>query len=69
MIAAKSFPGQTVAVFGLARTGLAAVRALKEGGAEVIAWDDNAARARRGPSGGRARSCPGANGRGKISPP
>src|SRR5215469_10628726 len=42
MIAAKSFQGKTAAVFGLARTGLASVRALKEGGAEVIAWDDNA---------------------------
>jgi UDP-N-acetylmuramoylalanine--D-glutamate ligase len=42
MIAAKSFQGKIVAVFGLARTGLASVRALKEGGAQVIAWDDNA---------------------------
>ena len=42
MIAAKGFPGKIVAVFGLARTGLASVRALKEGGAQVIAWDDNA---------------------------
>jgi len=42
MIAAKSFPGKIVAVFGLARTGLASVCALKEGGAQVIAWDDNA---------------------------
>ena len=42
MIAARSFPGKIVAVFGLARTGLASVRALKEGGADVIAWDDNA---------------------------
>ncbi|HZQ40816.1 MAG TPA: Mur ligase family protein, partial [Rhizomicrobium sp.] len=42
MTAAKSFPGKIVAVFGLARTGLASVRALKEGGAEVIAWDDHA---------------------------
>jgi len=41
MIAARSFPGKTVAVFGLARTGLAGVRALKAGGAHVIAWDDN----------------------------
>ena len=41
MIAARSFPGKTVAVFGLARTGLASVRALKAGGAKVIAWDDN----------------------------
>jgi UDP-N-acetylmuramoylalanine--D-glutamate ligase len=43
MIAARSFQGKTVAVFGLARTGLAAVRALKEGGTDVIAWDDNSA--------------------------
>src|SRR6185437_2367609 len=41
MIAARSFTGKTVAVFGLARTGLASVRALKAGGAHVIAWDDN----------------------------
>jgi len=41
MIAARSFSGKTVAVFGLARTGLASVRALKMGGAHVIAWDDN----------------------------
>ncbi|MBN9554949.1 MAG: UDP-N-acetylmuramoyl-L-alanine--D-glutamate ligase [Alphaproteobacteria bacterium] len=43
MIAARSFSGKTVAVFGLARTGLASVRALKAGGAQVIAWDDNSA--------------------------
>ena len=43
MIVARSFPGKTVAVFGLARTGLASVRALKAGGANVIAWDDNSA--------------------------
>ena len=41
MIAARSFTEKTVAVFGLARTGLASVRALKAGGANVIAWDDN----------------------------
>jgi UDP-N-acetylmuramoylalanine--D-glutamate ligase len=41
MIAARSFTEKTVAVFGLARTGLASVRALKAGGAAVIAWDDN----------------------------
>jgi UDP-N-acetylmuramoylalanine--D-glutamate ligase len=43
MIAAHAFTGKTVAVFGLARTGLASVRALKAGGSEVIAWDDNSA--------------------------
>ena len=41
MIASRAFEGRTVAVFGLARTGLASVRALKAGGAQVIAWDDN----------------------------
>jgi UDP-N-acetylmuramoylalanine--D-glutamate ligase len=41
MIASRSFAGRTVAVFGLARTGLGAVRSLVAGGASVIAWDDN----------------------------
>ncbi len=43
MIAARSFAGKTVAIFGLARTGLASARALKAGGSDVIAWDDNSA--------------------------
>ena len=43
MIAARSFSGRSVAVFGLARTGLGAVRSLIAGGAQVIAWDDNSA--------------------------
>jgi UDP-N-acetylmuramoylalanine--D-glutamate ligase len=42
MIVSHAFAGKKVAVFGLARTGLSAVAALKAGGAEVIAWDDNA---------------------------
>ena len=41
MIAAKAFANRTVAVFGLARTGLGAVRALVAGGTTVIAWDDS----------------------------
>lgn len=41
MIAAKAFANRTVAVFGLARTGLGAVRALVVGGTTVIAWDDS----------------------------
>ncbi len=40
MIAVEIFAGKTVAVFGLARSGLASVRALKAGGSEVLAWDD-----------------------------
>jgi len=41
MIPSRAFAGKTVAVFGLARTGLGAVRALVAGGTKVIAWDDN----------------------------
>jgi UDP-N-acetylmuramoylalanine--D-glutamate ligase len=44
MIEAGVFWNETVAVLGLARSGLAAARALKNGGARVIAWDDSAAR-------------------------
>ena len=41
MIASRAFANRTVAVFGLARTGLGAVRSLVAGGTRVIAWDDN----------------------------
>lgn len=44
MIRAHSFQGQTLAVMGLARSGMASVRSLIAGGAEVLAWDDNAER-------------------------
>jgi UDP-N-acetylmuramoylalanine--D-glutamate ligase len=40
MIEAASFKGKSVGVFGLARSGLSSVRALKSGGATVFAWDD-----------------------------
>jgi UDP-N-acetylmuramoylalanine--D-glutamate ligase len=40
LIVARSFAHQDVAVFGLARSGIASVRALKAGGARVHAWDD-----------------------------
>jgi UDP-N-acetylmuramoylalanine--D-glutamate ligase len=42
-IPVTTFAGRTVAVFGLARTGLAAVKALEAGGATVLAWDDGEA--------------------------
>jgi UDP-N-acetylmuramoylalanine--D-glutamate ligase len=42
MTPVTSFAGKTVAVFGLGGSGLASCRALKEGGAEVIAGDDGA---------------------------
>jgi UDP-N-acetylmuramoylalanine--D-glutamate ligase len=46
MIPVPQYANRTVAVFGLARSGLSAVRALAAGGARVRAWDD--AEARRG---------------------
>ena len=42
MIAVTSFRNQRVAVLGLARSGMTAAEALKQGGADVLAWDDNA---------------------------
>ncbi|HXQ52309.1 MAG TPA: UDP-N-acetylmuramoyl-L-alanine--D-glutamate ligase [Stellaceae bacterium] len=44
MIEVTSFRNETVAVLGLARSGLAAARALQNGGARVLAWDDAAPR-------------------------
>jgi UDP-N-acetylmuramoylalanine--D-glutamate ligase len=41
MIPSRAFANRTVAIFGLARTGLGAVRALVAGGTRVIAWDDS----------------------------
>ncbi len=43
MIPARSFDGQSIALFGLGGSGLATARALAEGGASVTAWDDNPA--------------------------
>ncbi len=40
MIKAGTFKGQTVAVFGLGRTGVSAALSLAAGGADVWAWDD-----------------------------
>jgi len=40
LIPITTFAGQTVAVFGLGQSGLLAARALVQGGAEVIAFDD-----------------------------
>jgi UDP-N-acetylmuramoylalanine--D-glutamate ligase len=41
MIPVPGYEDQAVAVFGLGRTGITAVRALMAGGANVLAWDDN----------------------------
>jgi UDP-N-acetylmuramoylalanine--D-glutamate ligase len=43
MTPVKVFAGQRVALFGLGGSGLATARALKAGGADVAAWDDNEA--------------------------
>jgi UDP-N-acetylmuramoylalanine--D-glutamate ligase len=43
MIRVTTFAGKCAAVFGLGASGLATARALQAGGAEVAAWDDNAA--------------------------
>ncbi len=43
MITVRGFSGKRVAVFGLARTGLTAARALMAGGAEVACWDEKPA--------------------------
>ena len=45
MIALTALAGRTLAVFGLGASGLAVCRALKAGGANVIAWDDAPAKA------------------------
>ena len=44
MIEVTAFRDEQVAVLGLARSGLAAARALQQGGARVLAWDDAAAK-------------------------
>ena len=44
MIDLSPYRGQTIAVMGLGKSGLATARALKHSGADVIAWDDQAVR-------------------------
>src|SRR5580658_4637562 len=41
MIVMRQFEGRNIVVLGLARSGLAAAKALDAGGADVLAWDDN----------------------------
>ncbi len=43
MIPVRGYQGQKVAILGLGRSGRSAARALIAGGAEVAAWDDDAA--------------------------
>ena len=52
MFAATAFKGRRVAVFGLARSGLACVEALLMGGADVLAWDDAEASVDKARAGG-----------------
>ncbi|WP_029623769.1 UDP-N-acetylmuramoyl-L-alanine--D-glutamate ligase [Sphingomonas sp. PAMC 26617] len=44
MIVSPTWAGKRFAVLGLARSGVASVRALVAGGAEVVAWDSSAAK-------------------------
>ncbi|HCI99258.1 MAG TPA: UDP-N-acetylmuramoyl-L-alanine--D-glutamate ligase, partial [Sulfitobacter sp.] len=41
MIPVRGYSGAKVAVLGLGRSGLSAARALRAGGAEVLAWDNS----------------------------
>jgi UDP-N-acetylmuramoylalanine--D-glutamate ligase len=41
MFAATTFKGKSVAVFGLARSGISCALSLMAGGADVLAWDDS----------------------------
>ncbi len=43
MIPVTTFAGKKVAIFGLGHSGLLAAQALRDGGAEVVAFDDSAA--------------------------
>lgn len=43
MIPITTFAGKTVAVFGLARSGIVSAEALRAGGADVACWDDGEA--------------------------
>ncbi len=43
MIPVQGFSGARVAILGLGRSGLAAARALRAGGADPVCWDDNPA--------------------------
>ena len=43
MIRITTFAGKTVAVFGLARSGIVSAEALRDGGATVACWDDGEA--------------------------
>ncbi|GGA97290.1 UDP-N-acetylmuramoylalanine--D-glutamate ligase [Brucella endophytica] len=47
MIPAHSFKDKSVALFGLGGSGIATARAIQEGGALVLAWDDNPASVER----------------------
>ena len=54
MIPITTFAGKTVAVFGLGASGAASANALLAGGADVIAFDDNAASVAKSSAGGIA---------------
>jgi UDP-N-acetylmuramoylalanine--D-glutamate ligase len=55
MIVLATRAHQKIGVLGLGSSGLVAARALKAGGADVVAWDDNASARQRAQAEGR---CP-----------
>ncbi|TNE42135.1 MAG: UDP-N-acetylmuramoyl-L-alanine--D-glutamate ligase [Alphaproteobacteria bacterium] len=52
MIIPRRYEGKQIAVYGLGRTGLSAIRSLVAGGASVVAWDDNEAAAEQASAAG-----------------
>jgi UDP-N-acetylmuramoylalanine--D-glutamate ligase len=52
MIPVTAFAGKKVALFGLGASGLASASALLAGGADVVAWDDDASRVTQATSAG-----------------
>ena len=52
MIAASTFAGKSLALFGLGGSGLATAQALVAGGARVSAWDDSPASREKAAAGG-----------------
>lgn len=67
MIPVRGYDGHKVAVLGLGRSGIPAVRALQAGGAEVVAWDDGEAARETAEANGIAIADLSRPGRSKVS--
>ena len=69
MIPARSFGGKRVALFGLGGSGMATARALIEGGADVLAWDDNPESVAKAAARGHSDRRPAGGRLARLSPP